>query len=135
MAAVLELLTEPILNYEGAVLSHRQAGVVAIWNAPHEQPNHALLALAAARAAMAAASAGRRAFGLRPRGGVVTGDVVVANFGSRARKAYAPIGSLVTSSDIACSGAPEGVLRISRATLAEAGEAMAFEGDYAEERF
>ena len=135
VADLLGRLTDPILTCDGVLLAHLQAGVVAIWNAPHEQSNHARLALAAARAAMSTAAAGGQPSGLRPHGAVVTGDVVVGNFGSRHRRAYAPIGSLVSSAEAACLAAPEGALLISRATLEEATEGNALGGEYAEERF
>lgn len=133
---LLELVTEPISHTDGVLLSHPQAGVVAIWNTPiREQSNHAQLALAAGRAAMAAGSAGGRPSGLSPRAAVVTGEAVVGNFGSRHRRAYAAIGTLVSLANHSCSRSSDGALMVSSRTLTEAGEPRASEGEFVEERF
>ncbi len=91
-----------VLLAEGATLDkYAGDGIVAFWNAPVEEPDHALRAIRAAlrcqrvlasRADEFAAQAGRP---LRMRIGVHTGIVSVGNFGSRRRFDYTVLGDAV----------------------------------------
>jgi adenylate cyclase len=91
-----------VLLAEGSTLDKYEGdGIVAFWNAPVDQPDHALRAVRAAvrcqrvlasRAAEFAADVGRP---LRMRVGVHTGIVSVGNFGSRRRFDYTVLGDAV----------------------------------------
>lgn len=91
-----------VLLAEGATLDKYEGdGIVAFWNAPVGQPDHALRAIRAALrcqrvlASRADEFAGRIGRPLRMRVGVHTGIVSVGNFGSRRRFDYTVLGDAV----------------------------------------
>lgn len=98
---IMEELTRKIREQKGVVVDYVGDGLLAMWNAPLEQPDHADLACAAAlamRATLPDLSArwqsqlGRRIdLGI----GLNTGTALVGNTGSRAKFKYGPLGHAV----------------------------------------
>lgn len=95
---VMERLTERIRLYQGVVVDYIGDAILAIWNAPADQPDHANLACEAALAmieelpglnASWSARIGQRIdFGI----GLNTGPALVGNTGSHSRSKYGPLG-------------------------------------------
>jgi adenylate cyclase len=101
MGDVLERLTARIKDHGGVVVDYAGDGILAMWNAPIPQGDHAALACRAAMA-MVGELAGlnerwadriktRLALGI----GVNTGAALVGNTGSTHRLKYGPLGSTV----------------------------------------
>jgi adenylate cyclase len=94
----LSEMTELILDQDGTLDKYEGDAILAFWNAPLDQPDHAL------RACRAALAGSRRLAELRPRYrrrlglelrmrvGIHTGPVVVGNMGSRRRFDYTVLG-------------------------------------------
>ncbi|MBN1274077.1 MAG: adenylate/guanylate cyclase domain-containing protein [Candidatus Aminicenantes bacterium] len=94
-------MTETILSYEGMVDKYEGDAIIAFWNAPLDQENHAL------RACRAALECQKKLEVLRPeikdrfgvdvftRIGLNSGPAVVGNMGSRRRFDYTAIGDTV----------------------------------------
>ena len=98
----LTLLSGVILDERGTLDKFEGDAVMAFWNAPLAQPDHARLSRRAAVAILeAVASRGDRLAArlgletLRVRVGVATGPAVVGNMGSSSRLAYTAIGDTV----------------------------------------
>jgi adenylate cyclase len=98
---VMERLTTRIREFEGVVVDYIGDGLLAMWNAPRDQPDHAVLACRAALAMMAELpqldAEWRSVLGvpLRLGVGVNTGPALVGNTGSRQRFKYGPLGHTV----------------------------------------
>lgn len=101
MNRYLGIVTQVILDHGGTVDKYIGDAVVAFWNAPLEQPDHARRAVGAARgirqALSRAAEEFDREWGARAvtRIGVHSGDAVVGNMGSPFRFAYTALGDAV----------------------------------------
>ncbi len=98
----LELVSGAVFDHGGTVVSYQGDGVLAVFGAPLEQPDHAARALAAARAILDEALPGFDAW-LRAQGlagperlevgiGLNTGPVMSGSVGSRRRIEYAAVG-------------------------------------------
>jgi PAS domain S-box-containing protein len=122
-----------LLKYHGAaVQALRDEGatvdrfigdaVLALWNAPSAQAEHARLAVRGGLALLAAAS--RVGSELRYGVGVHTGPAVVGNLGSDQLMAYTAIGDTVNIAARLQSGAGAGELVCSESTLAAAGSGI-----------
>jgi adenylate cyclase len=105
---VVELMNECFTELTGVIQAHRGTvdkfmgdAVMAFWNAPVEQPDHAARACAAARDLLEAvarlntswASRGLPAISMRV--GLATGPAVVGNVGSRTKVNYTVMGDTV----------------------------------------
>jgi adenylate cyclase len=98
---VMDRMTERIKEYNGVVVDYMGDGLLAMWNAPAEQPDHAALACRAAlamQADMPALSAewepvvgGTLGLGV----GLNTGNALVGNTGSKFKFKYGPLGHTV----------------------------------------
>jgi adenylate cyclase len=103
MNCYLSLLTGEILAEGGTVDKYVGDAIVAFWNAPTDQPDHAARAVRAALRCQAAlaASAGRfAALGAAvpvTRIGIHTGDAIVGNMGSPSRFNYTALGDVVNT--------------------------------------
>ncbi len=97
----LTAMTDILLAHGGTVDKYEGDAIIAFWNAPLEQPDHAWRALAAAMACQAKLDAMGERFaavlGARPRMriGLNTGWAVVGNLGSHTRFDYTMIGDAV----------------------------------------
>lgn len=98
---VMERLTARIVEHAGVVVDYVGDGLLAMWNAPAEQPDHAVLACRAALAMLDELPALNEAWQATlgtPVGlglGLNTGPARVGNIGSRRRFKYGPLGHTV----------------------------------------
>ncbi len=98
---VMERLTQRIRQFDGVLVDYMGDGLLAMWNAPADQPDHAALATSAAVAMIDELPAltdswreplgGPLALGI----GINTGPALVGNTGSRLKFKYAPLGHTV----------------------------------------
>jgi adenylate cyclase len=107
----LALILERVLVNDGMVNKFAGDNIMAVWNAPQDQPDHALLAVKAALEAQQAIenmpqdeSLPKVEFGI----GVNTGPAVAGNVGSEGRTEYTIIGDTVNLASRLCSNAPGG---------------------------
>jgi adenylate cyclase len=115
----LSLVIERILANEGMVNKFAGDSIMAVWNAPRDQAEHALLAVKAALEAQDAIdrlqrepSAAQPEFGI----GINTGAAVAGNVGSEGRTEYTVIGDTVNVASRICAGTPGGQVRIGQQT-------------------
>ena len=108
----LDDISALILKWDGTIDKYVGDEVVALWNAPASQPNHALLALRCAYDLIAQAPALQAKLvehGLPPVRwgiGINTGPAVVGNMGSKDRLQYTALGDTVNTAARFCSAAP-----------------------------
>jgi len=108
----LDDMSSLILKWDGTIDKYVGDEVVALWNAPVVQPNHALLALRCAYDLIAEAPALQAKLvehGLPPVSwgiGVNTGPAVVGNMGSKDRLQYTALGDTVNTAARYCGAAP-----------------------------
>lgn len=109
-----------ILANEGMINKFAGDNIMAVWNAPQSQPDHALLAV---RAAVESQQAIREMqeeeadlppvqFGF----GISTGQAIAGNVGSAGRMEYTVIGDAVNLASRICGAAPGGQVWISEQT-------------------
>lgn len=97
----LSAMTDIILDEGGTVDKYEGDAIIAFWNAPLDQPDHAVRAVRAALRCQARLAELRPAFHqrcgqeLRTRIGLNTGPAVVGNLGSRHRFDYSILGDAV----------------------------------------
>ncbi len=87
-----ERTTRCILESKGTIVQYVGDAVMAGWNAPVDQPNHAILAVQAACDLRCLADIEMNGRRLRTRIGVNTGNVLAGNLGSSFRFDYSMIG-------------------------------------------
>ena len=98
---VMDRVTARIREYQGVVVDFAGDGVLAMWNAPVDQADHAVLACRAAKAMQSEMPSLNAAWSERigrPLGlgiGINTGIALVGNTGSRSRFKYGPLGHVV----------------------------------------
>lgn len=123
-----------LVRYHGAAVTALRAeggmpdryvgdAVLALWNAPKAQADHARMALRGALALVAATQAVGSE--MRYGAGVHTGEAVVGNLGSEDYLHYTAIGDTVNIAARLQSGAAAGEVVCSAATLAAAGDGIA----------
>jgi adenylate cyclase len=112
----LEQMTSIVMNYGGAVNKYIGDNMMAFWNAPYTQDDHAWLATHAALDMLEAIhkvnETGQFSAPVQFGIGVNTGPVVVGNVGSQRRLEYTPIGDTVNVASRLCGVAPGGVCYI-----------------------
>ncbi len=115
----LSALTEIVLAREGTVDKFVGDCVMALYNAPERQPDHALRAVMSALEMMAAhRQLMERWPQLPPIGiGIDTGETIVGNFGSSDRLEYTAIGRHVNLASRLCGAAEGDQILISAATF------------------
>jgi adenylate cyclase len=126
LAVIQEYLNEMsslILKWDGTIDKYVGDEIVAIWNAPTTQPNHALWAVRCAYDLIACAEtfqARLSSRGLPPISwgvGVNTGPAVVGNMGSKDRLQYTALGDTVNTAARFCSVAPAFTVLLGQATF------------------
>jgi adenylate cyclase len=101
LSDVMETLTQVVIDNHGIVVDYYGDGLLALWNAPLDQPNHADLACEAALAMLDAMPQVSQNWKCELRGtlelgiGVHSGPVLVGNAGTQSRIKYGPRGSNV----------------------------------------
>jgi adenylate cyclase len=101
VAYVMEKLTQRILEFEGVVVDYSGDGIMAMWNAPMTQPDHAVKACRAALAMLAELPAmdadwkDRLGIPLKLGIGLNTGPAMCGNTGSTQKFKYGPLGHAV----------------------------------------
>jgi adenylate cyclase len=108
----LDDMSTLILKWDGTIDKYVGDEIVALWNAPVAQPEHALLAVRCAydlvnhapilQARLAAKGLPPISWGI----GVNTGPAVVGNMGSRDRLQYTALGDTVNTASRFCGAAP-----------------------------
>ncbi len=122
------ILTEIVFRHGGTVDKFIGDCVMALWNAPEEQPDHAARALAAAEDMVRWLETGNETwkakYGVTVQLaiGVHTGDAVVGNVGSETRMAYTAIGDVVNvAARLEAIARPQQIL-VTRETRDEVGD-------------
>jgi adenylate cyclase len=98
---VMEVLSNRIAEHKGVIVSYAGDGILAMWNAPAKQENHALLACQAALAMLAELPSldarwhDKIGVPLKLGIGINTGPVQVGNTGSSRKFVYGPLGHTV----------------------------------------
>jgi adenylate cyclase len=98
---VMETLSQYVMKYDGVLVDYIGDELIAMWGAPEQQPNHAMLACQAALEMMQALPALNQRWGAvlqRPLEvgiGINTGPVRVGNTGSQQKFKYGPLGTTV----------------------------------------
>jgi adenylate cyclase len=107
----LSVLIERVLANQGMINKFAGDNIMAVWNAPQDQPDQAMLAVKAAIEGQQAMESlpqeegkPKVQFGI----GINTGPAVAGNVGSEGRTEYTIIGDAVNLSSRLCSNAPGG---------------------------
>jgi adenylate cyclase len=101
LGEVMEALTQVVMRRRGIVIDYYGDGLLALWNAPLEQPNHADLACSAGVEMLEAMPSLVEAWQARLSGplelgiGIHSGPAYVGNAGTRSRLKYGPRGNTV----------------------------------------
>jgi adenylate cyclase len=108
----LDEMSRLVLKWDGLIDKYVGDEVMALWNTPLAQPDHALLAIRCAYDLIGSApsvQANLAAKGLPPVAwgiGINTGPAVVGNMGSQDRLQYTALGDTVNTGARFCSAAP-----------------------------
>jgi adenylate cyclase len=129
----LEQLTESVQCYGGTINKYVGDELVAIWNAPLDQPDHALRAVHSALDMVSRLEGINEQLRLRELPaikygiGVNSGDAVVGRMGSSFREQYDVIGDTVNTGARLCSAAAGGEIIIGEATWQAVGNQLIVE--------
>jgi len=106
----LSVIADAVVQHDGIVNKFVGDNIMAVWNAPQSQPDHALLAVKAAWEAQQKLAELRqkdiRPIPVRFGIGVNTGVAVAGNVGSAGRSEYTVIGDSVNTASRICGSAP-----------------------------
>jgi adenylate cyclase len=106
----LSAVADAVVQHDGIVNKFVGDNIMAVWNAPQSQPDHALLAVKAAWEAQQKLAELRQRdnrplpvqFGI----GINTGVAVAGNVGSAGRSEYTVIGDSINTASRICSATP-----------------------------
>jgi adenylate cyclase len=106
----LSVIADAVVQHDGIVNKFVGDNIMAVWNAPQSQPDHALLAVKAAWEAQQKLAELRQRdnrplpvqFGI----GINTGVAVAGNVGSAGRSEYTVIGDSINTASRICSSTP-----------------------------
>jgi adenylate cyclase len=106
----LSVVADAVVHHDGIVNKFIGDNIMAVWNAPQSQPNHALMAVKAAWEAQQKLAELRQRdnrplpvqFGI----GINTGLAVAGNIGSAGRSEYTVIGDSVNTASRICGSTP-----------------------------
>jgi len=120
----LSVVADAVVHHDGIVNKFAGDNIMAVWNAPQSQPEHALLAV------WAAWEAQQKLAELRQKGaesvpvqfgiGINTGVALAGNIGSAGRSEYTVIGDSVNTASRICSSTPGGEVWIGAETYNQA---------------
>jgi adenylate cyclase len=130
----LEQMTDIVMQNGGAINKYIGDNLMAFWNAPYPQPDHAWLATKAGMEMLEAVHKLNETrhfsapvqFGI----GINTGPVVVGNVGSSRRLEYTPIGDTVNTASRLCGVAPGGSVYIGVRTREQVGDRVTPVAEY-----
>lgn len=131
--AYLDAMTRAVEHERGTVDKFMGDCVMAFWNAPHREPQHAERAVKAAllmQTYIAEAIQRDEVSALKVAGcgvGIATGEAIVGNIGSEARLDYTVIGDTVNTASRLCGVAGGGEVVITDATAQAIGDAFELE--------
>ncbi|MGB5925686.1 MAG: adenylate/guanylate cyclase domain-containing protein [Dehalococcoidia bacterium] len=116
----LSVVMDAVVQHDGIVNKFAGDNIMAVWNAPQSQPDHALLAVKAAWEAQQKLAELRQGdtrslpvqFGI----GINTGVALAGNIGSVGRTEYTVIGDSINTASRICSSAPGGEVWIGAET-------------------
>jgi adenylate cyclase len=116
----LSVVAEAVVHHDGIVNKFAGDNIMAVWNAPQSQPEHALLAVRAAWEAKEKLAELRQRdarslpvqFGI----GINTGVALAGNIGSVGRSEYTVIGDSINTASRICSSTPGGEIWIGAET-------------------
>lgn len=103
MRDFLELITQPVLSYEGTLDRYSGDGLIAFWGAPLPRADHADMALrcaAALQATLKEWNQAREARGEEPIGmriGIESGRALVGDLGSSSRSVFTAVGTCINT--------------------------------------
>jgi PAS domain S-box-containing protein len=117
----ISLVTRPIFASEGVITNFLGDGILAVYNAPLAQPDHALRGVFAALAMIRDLKEYHDRLGIKVPAvnygiGVNTGYAVVGNIGAETMMNYTVIGDAVNTASRLCSAAKAGQIVISAGT-------------------
>jgi adenylate cyclase len=116
----LSVVADAVVQHDGIVNKFVGDNIMAVWNAPQSQPDHALLAVKAAWEAQQKLAELRqrdnRPFPVQFGIGINTGVAVAGNVGSAGRSEYTVIGDSVNTASRICSSTPGGEVWIGAET-------------------
>jgi len=112
----LSAISDAVVRHDGIVNKFGGDNIMAVWNAPQSQPEHALLAAKAAWEAQQKVAELRqsdsRLFPVQFGIGINTGIALAGNIGSAGRTEYTVIGDSVNTASRICGSAPGGEIWI-----------------------
>jgi adenylate cyclase len=120
----LSVVADAVVHHDGIVNKFAGDNIMAVWNAPQLQPEHAVLAVRAAWEAQQKLAELRQKdagslpvqFGI----GINTGVALAGNIGSAGRSEYTVIGDSVNTASRICSSTPGGEVWIGAETYDQA---------------
>ena len=108
--AYLSVVADAVVQHDGIVNKFVGDSIMAVWNAPQSQPDHALLAVKAAWGAQQKLAELRqrenRPLPVQIGIGINTGVAVAGNVGSAGRTEYTVIGDSINTASRICSSTP-----------------------------
>jgi PAS domain S-box-containing protein len=118
----LALAAQSILNEEGTLDKFMGDAVLAIWNSPDPQPDHALRAVRAALAIVQGSSAAHHVFAdpeqhMTFRIGITTGSAMIGNVGTDQLFNYTAIGDTVNLAQRLQASAESGQILLEKSTF------------------